>query len=193
MVATRLCAAVTAPLPPPRSVLVLGGGIIARTCALRLQEQECAVTLVAEPDTAPPSWGNAGHIATEQLQVLARFATAPRVLSDHFPRGPVALDWGSAPTWLPWSFRFLRACLPGSVRRGDAALRGLMLNALPAWEKLTKTLDRPEGHKCATGRPRPCNHYADGCCTDCCIQSGPRHPGQSRRAFCRHRPHHQPA
>lgn len=144
MVATRLCGAVTALLPPPRSVLVLGGGIIARTCALRLQEQGCAVTLVAEPDTAPPSWGNAGHIATEQVQVLARFATATRVLSDHFPRGPVALDWGSAPAWLPWSFRFLRACLPGSVRRGDAALRGLMLNALPAWEKLTKTLDRPD-------------------------------------------------
>nr|WP_298796153.1 FAD-binding oxidoreductase [uncultured Acetobacter sp.] len=129
---------------PPRSVLVLGGGIVARTCSLRLQEQGCAVTLVAEPDTTPPSWGNAGHIATEQVQVLARLATATRVLSDHFPRGPVALDWRNFSAWLPWSFRFLHACLPSTVRRGDAALRGLMLNALPAWERLTRTLDRPD-------------------------------------------------
>lgn len=134
----------TEALPPPRSVLVLGGGIIARTCALRLQEQGCAVTLVAEPDSTPPSWGNAGHIATEQVEVLARITTATRVLSDHFPRGPVALDWRSLLAWLPWSVRFLHACLPGTVRRGDDALRGLMLNALPAWKRLITTLDRPD-------------------------------------------------
>lgn len=99
---------------------------------------------MAEPDSTPPSWGNAGHIATEQVEVLARLATATRVLSDHFPRGPVALDWRSLPAWLPWSVRFLRACLPGTVHRGDDALRGLMLNALPAWKRLITTLDRPD-------------------------------------------------
>ncbi|EHH67543.1 hypothetical protein GMO_25380 [Gluconobacter morbifer G707] len=117
---------------------------MARCCALRLQEQGYAVTLVAKPDLAPPSWGNAGHIATEQTQVLARLSTASRVLTDLFPRGPVALDWRNIPAWLPWSFRFLHACRPTIVRQGDSALKNLMADALPAWKRLTETLDRPD-------------------------------------------------
>ena len=135
---------VTSTRPAPRSVLVLGGGIVARCCALRLQEQGCAVTLVAEPDATPPSWGNAGHIATEQVQVLARLSTASRVVTDLFPLGPVALDWRSIQAWLPWSFRFLHACRPVTVRQGDTALKSLLADALPAWKRLTETLGQPD-------------------------------------------------
>ncbi|MDI6653181.1 FAD-binding oxidoreductase [Gluconobacter japonicus] len=127
-----------------RSVLVLGGGIVARCCAMRLQEQGYAVTLVAEPDATPPSWGNAGHIATEQVQVLARLSTASRVVTDLFPRGPVALDWRNIQAWLPWSFRFLHACCPATVRQGDSALKSLLADALPAWKRLTETLGQPD-------------------------------------------------
>ncbi|CAI9120442.1 NAD(P)/FAD-dependent oxidoreductase [Brytella acorum] len=129
------------------SAIIIGGGVIGRACALSLLDRGCAVTLVADADPAPASWGNAGHIATEQVTPLAEWATIKRLATDLFPRGPVALDWRRPGIWLPWSLRFLRACAANGLRRvspGETTLRDLLSDALPAWERLAQRLGQPE-------------------------------------------------
>ena len=52
--------------------LVIGAGVIGHACALRLQAIGHEVVLTdPDADRIGPSWGNAGHIATEQVAPLA--------------------------------------------------------------------------------------------------------------------------
>jgi D-amino-acid dehydrogenase len=56
----------------PNDALVIGGGLVGLSCALNLQQHGLRTTLI-DPGTTPrpASWGNAGHIATEQVEPLA--------------------------------------------------------------------------------------------------------------------------
>jgi glycine/D-amino acid oxidase-like deaminating enzyme len=118
---------------------VIGGGIIGLACALGLQHRGIATVLV-DPAMLPrsASWGNAGHIATEQVAPLA----SPRMLASLpgrlFSRGGAAAfpprDIGA---WLPFGCRLLRASRPGRFIAGTAALKSLLTGALPAWRRLT--------------------------------------------------------
>lgn len=126
------------------SVLVVGGGVVGRACALALQRDGWRTTL-ADPDATDiaPSWGNAGHIATEQTAPLASLATlcsAPRRW--HAFGG--SLDLREPLQRLPWLARYLRACAPSRFAAGQAALRGLLANALPAWRRLAEAVAAPE-------------------------------------------------
>ena len=125
-------------------MLVIGAGVIGHACARALQQRGCQVTLT-DPDRlgAAASWGNAGHIATEQAQPLASPATlrsAPRRL--YAFGGPLALR--DPISIAPWVWRYLRACTPQSYERGRLALRGLLAQALPAWRRLALTLECPQ-------------------------------------------------
>lgn len=118
--------------------------MVGRACALALQRDGWRTTLV-DPESAetPPSWGNAGHIATEQTEPLASLATlrsAPRRW--HAFGGP--LDLHEPLQRLPWVLRYLRACTPSRFAAGHAALRGLLADALPAWQRLANAIDAPE-------------------------------------------------
>ncbi|KRD72465.1 hypothetical protein ASE43_19575 [Lysobacter sp. Root983] len=126
------------------SVLVIGAGVIGHACALALQQRGWR-TLLTDPDRegAAASWGNAGHIATEQAQPLASPATlrsAPRRL--YAFGGPLALR--DPLSIAPWVWRYLRACTPAAYERGRLALRGLLAQALPAWQRLAQTLEQPD-------------------------------------------------
>ncbi|RDZ26526.1 NAD(P)/FAD-dependent oxidoreductase [Lysobacter silvisoli] len=126
------------------SVLVIGGGVIGHACALALQARGWRVRLT-DPDREgiAPSWGNAGHIATEQAQPLASPATlrsAPRRL--YAFGGP--LDLRDPLRIAPWVLRYLRACTPGRYEHGRLALRGLLAQALPAWRRLADALQQPQ-------------------------------------------------
>jgi D-hydroxyproline dehydrogenase len=135
----------------PRSALVVGGGIVGLACALRLQRAGLEVE-VSDPDCMlqAPSWNNAGHIASEQLQPLA----SPAMLRGAFARlhafgGP--LDLCRPLALAPWLYRYLRASTSRSARAGREALRPLMARALPAWRALlaelgTGALLRDDGH-----------------------------------------------
>ena len=125
------------------SALIIGGGVVGRACALALQRDGWRTTLV-DPESAemPPSWGNAGHIATEQVEPLASWATlrsAPRRW--HAFGGP--LDLRQPLRQLPWLARYLRACAPARFEAGRRALRGLLAEALPAWRRLAQSIDAP--------------------------------------------------
>ncbi|NLH81654.1 MAG: FAD-binding oxidoreductase [Phyllobacteriaceae bacterium] len=130
----------------PRSVLVVGGGVVGLSSALALRERGLDVLLVDEaPERPPASWGNIGHIATEQVAPLASW---PMVLE--MPRrlmlvgGPVSFPPTAIATWLPFGLRLLAAGSPARFAAGKAALSALLGQALPAWRDRAATLPGPE-------------------------------------------------
>lgn len=124
----------------PANALVVGGGIVGLACAIDLQRRGIA-TLVCDPalPVRSASFGNAGHIAVEQVEPLAApgaLASLPRRL---FSRGGAAAfplrDIGA---WLPFGCRLLSASSPARFAAGTRALRSLLAEALPAWQRLTQ-------------------------------------------------------
>jgi D-amino-acid dehydrogenase len=128
-----------------KSVLVIGGGMVGAASALRLQAAGCQVVIVDPGDKRRgASFGNAGHIATEQVEPLASWPmiwSAPRRL---FAFGG-ALDFrpGDVGAWLPWSIRFLATASPRRFKRGTAALGSLQGRALDAWQRLAALAEAP--------------------------------------------------
>lgn len=127
-----------------QSALVVGAGIVGLACALRLRRLGLRTTLV-DPQASPESasYGNAGHIAVEQVEPLASWATirsAPRRL---FAFGG-ALDVRDPLACAPWMARFVHAAAPTRFQAGRAALHSLLDRALPAWQALTRDLDRTD-------------------------------------------------
>lgn len=138
-----------AAVPAPSSTaLVIGGGVVGRACSLALQRGGWSTTLV-DPDFAadaagmPPSWGNAGHIATEQVEPLASLAALRSAPGRWWGRGG-ALDFRQPWRHAGWIASYLRACAPSRFEAGRSALRGLLAESLPAWQRLVQALDAPE-------------------------------------------------
>ncbi|WP_341207687.1 FAD-dependent oxidoreductase [uncultured Sphingomonas sp.] len=121
-----------------RSAIVVGNGVVALNVALALQRRGTQVTIVA-PD-APwrgASWGNAGHIAVEQVEPLASLATVKSVPRRLFWRGgALALPPRASGAWLPFTLRLLRASAPARFARGKAALSAMLADAIPAWRRV---------------------------------------------------------
>ncbi|MBN8552892.1 MAG: FAD-dependent oxidoreductase [Caulobacterales bacterium] len=121
-----------------KSLIIVGAGMVGAACALRLQAAGRAVTLI-DPgeDQQASSFGNAGHIAVEQVAPLAGWGSvraAPAMLFG--VGGPLDFRWSDVGHWLPWSARFLAACRSDQVRRGTQALGDLALPAVRAWRDL---------------------------------------------------------
>ncbi len=131
---------------PAHDLLVVGAGIVGVACALQLARQGRQVTLI---DRQAPgqgaSFGNAGHLATEQvfpiadLSILARL---PGMLRD--PMGPLRLDWKYLPQATPWFARLLLNLRPAPFRRSVAGLRTLNEASLAAWQRLLASIDRSD-------------------------------------------------
>ncbi|MBP0446885.1 FAD-dependent oxidoreductase [Roseomonas sp. SSH11] len=124
-----------------KPVAVIGAGVVGTACARALQRAGRPVLLV---DPAPPgsvcSAGNAGHIAIEQVQPLARpemIASVPRMLAN--PLGPLTLRWRGLPAMLPWFLRMAAASRPARVEAGTAALADLLRTAVADWRRLLDT------------------------------------------------------
>jgi D-hydroxyproline dehydrogenase len=128
-----------------KRAIVIGGGIIGLSAALRLRQAGLRVTVI-ETAGAPraASWGNAGHIATEQVEPLASWPmlrSAPRRLFS--AGGALGLPPGQIKHWLPFALRMVKASRPDRVVQGRAALRSLLSLALPAWRDLAAHLAAP--------------------------------------------------
>jgi D-amino-acid dehydrogenase len=116
-------------------IAVIGAGIIGMACARALQ-REGARVVVLDPNEPGSgcSFGNAGHIAIEQMRPLARgdiLRRLPRMMRD--PLGPLALKPAGLPALAPWMWHFGMACLPGRVRAGTELLAALLRAAPGAW------------------------------------------------------------
>lgn len=124
--------------------LVIGAGMVGLSCALGLQRAGQRVTVIDDDvDGQAASWGNAGHIATEQVAPLASFSalrSAPRRLFAF--GGPI--DFRQTWRLSGWIARYLAACAPSRYRAGCDAMRSLLAEAMPAWKDLTVELGAPE-------------------------------------------------
>jgi D-hydroxyproline dehydrogenase len=121
----------------PRSALVIGGGIVGQAIALKLQSHGIATILVDPAATRPASWGNAGHIAVEQVEPLASWATIRSFPRRLFMRGgALGLPPRDVRAWLPFALRLLLASGPRRFAAGQTALTGLLGAAMPAWRSL---------------------------------------------------------
>lgn len=125
---------------------VVGGGIAGLACGLQLRARGIDTLIIDAPPAVPPaSWGNAGHIAVEQVAPLASrdtIASLPRRL--FLCGGPVALPPRDIGRWLPFAWRLARASGPQKFSAGKAALSSLLTQALPAWRRLAALAGAPE-------------------------------------------------
>ncbi|MGA9028436.1 MAG: FAD-dependent oxidoreductase [Steroidobacteraceae bacterium] len=129
-----------------REAVVIGGGIVGTAAAIGLQRAGFA-TLLVDPQASPPpaSWGNAGHIAVEQIEPLASRATLASLPKRLFTADPsIALPLRGAASWLPFAWRFAQATRPARFERGKTALGALMRDAMPAWRRFVAALGAPQ-------------------------------------------------
>src|SRR5580693_643541 len=127
-----------------RTAAVIGGGMVGTTCALALQRADFEVTLYDPMRTASgASWGNAGHIALEQVEPWASWRTVRRVPGRLFARGgAVDFPLRDIGAWLPFSLRLLAATR--RFEAGKAALTALLARAGDAWRELVVDVGAPD-------------------------------------------------
>ncbi|MDC7683445.1 FAD-dependent oxidoreductase [Asticcacaulis sp. BYS171W] len=126
--------------------IVIGGGIVGLSIALRLQGRGYQVRLIdRDAVRTTASYGNAGHIAIEQVEPLASMDMVRSAPRRWFMRGgALSLPPGGIGAWLPFSLRLLRAARQARFERGKAALSGLIAGAMPAWARLVADIARPD-------------------------------------------------
>jgi len=134
-------------------LFVIGGGVVGLACGLALARRGFGVTLVeADPERRAASWGNAGHIAIEQVEPLASRTAIRSAPGRLFSRGgALAFPPGQWRAWAPFAWHMLGAAQPRRFAAGKAALSALMREAMPAWRRLAGSLPggdllREDGH-----------------------------------------------
>ena len=127
-------------------IAVVGAGIIGVACALRLARQGLRVAVIDQQQPGHgASFGNAGHLATEQVFPIADASILkrlPAMLMD--PMGPLRLDWKYLPRALPWFTRLLLNLRPTPFQNTVAGLRALNESSLEAWQRLLADIQRPD-------------------------------------------------
>ena len=133
-------------------VIVVGGGVVGLNIALSLQAQGQTITLIErERNRTSASYGNAGHIAIEQVEPLASLAMIRSAPGRLYPKGALSLPLNAVNHWLPFSLRLMQAARPAQFKAGKAALSGLIAHAMPAWQRRLADIDtadllRTDGH-----------------------------------------------
>ena len=139
--------------------IIIGGGVVGLASALALVRRGIDATLVdADPARTAASWGNAGHIAIEQVEPLASRAAIRSAPGRLFCRGgALALPPRQWRASLPFAWRMLGAARPQRFASGKAALSMLVAQAMPAWLRLAADLPgdilRDHGHFVVWGSP----------------------------------------
>lgn len=115
---------------------IIGGGIIGLAAAVTLQARGVKVALLDANEVGQgASFGNAGHIATEQVFPIADASMLrhlPAMLLN--PTGPLRIDWRYLPRLMPWAMQLLMNMRPEPFERIHQALLSLNQNSLQAWQ-----------------------------------------------------------
>ena len=121
-----------------RTIAIIGAGIIGVSIACRLvREHEHVLLIDALAPGSATSFGNAGHIATEQIFPLASPETirsVPRLL--FASESPLHIRRKYALRIMPWLLRFAWASRPPAFRRGVRALKSLQERSQESMETL---------------------------------------------------------
>jgi D-hydroxyproline dehydrogenase len=121
-----------------KTAVIIGGGFVGAACAWQLQRAGFFTTIIDAGDNErAASWGNAGHLAVEQIDPLASMANVrslPRRLFTF--GGPVGMPLRDISAWLPFGLKLIAASAPERFASGQRALSGLLAQAMPAWERL---------------------------------------------------------
>lgn len=125
----------------PRTVAVIGAGIVGLCCAIHLRRTGHSVTLLDRRGPgAEASSGNSGNIAIDLVLPFGKPAmlrTVPRMLLD--PAGPLVVRWPYLPKALPWLVRFLWACRQREVDKISQALVPILAVAIHDWRDLLRS------------------------------------------------------
>ncbi len=129
-----------------KTIGIVGGGVVGLSCAVALLDRGYGVSVFErDTDYNAASWGNAGHIAVEQVEPLASPAALRSVPKRLFSAGgALALPPSMAAHWLPFAARLTAASTPAKFTAGTAALTSLLAGAMPAWRDLVGALDAPD-------------------------------------------------
>lgn len=125
-------------------IIIIGAGVVGCACALSLSQQGLRV-MVVDSEQSPgsgASYGNAGHMATEQVFPIADAAILkriPKMLLD--PMGPLRLDWRHLPKALPWFTRLLLNLRKAPYQTSTHGIRALNEQSLSAWIRLLDTIN----------------------------------------------------
>jgi len=119
-------------------IAVVGAGIIGIACAVALSQKGLKVLVLdSESPGMGASYGNAGHMATEQVFPIADasiLARLPKMLLD--PMGPLSLDWRYLPKSLPWFAKLLWNLRKEPYAASASGIRTLNQQSLEAWHRL---------------------------------------------------------
>lgn len=136
-------AAEPADIAANQQMVVIGAGVIGLVTACRLQQQGHQVLLLDGNGIGQGcSFGNAGHLATEQVFPLADPALLPKLpgfLLD--PLGPLAIRPRYFFKAIPFFLRFINQMRPNRRSANTLALKQLLQGAIPAWQQLVKDAD----------------------------------------------------
>jgi D-amino-acid dehydrogenase len=124
-------------------IAVIGAGVVGVACALHLQRDGHAVTLLdpRAPGTAT-SFGNAGGIVTGSVvpnSTPGLWRDIPRMLFDR--DSAVRVRWSYLPRITPWLIRFLLAGRDSRVNAIADALKPLVIGAYDAHRELIAIAD----------------------------------------------------
>jgi glycine/D-amino acid oxidase-like deaminating enzyme len=122
----------------PRSVLVIGAGVVGLSVALQLQRRQFDVVVVDElPPGDGASYGNSGFLVADTAMPTSLPGTLKKVpgwLMD--PAGPVSISLPYLPTAIPWLIRYLAAGKLDRVHKSSDALRELHRRTFGLWEEM---------------------------------------------------------
>ena len=118
-------------------IAIIGAGIIGTACARELQSRGLSCLLLDEDEPGlGASFGNAGIIATEQLEPLAAPGAWRQVPGLLLGIGAASWRWPDLRTVLPWSLSLLRNSRRRRFERNNAALHQLQAHTSADWRAL---------------------------------------------------------